>query len=61
MSFNFAIYGYRGNYLDNVFVSFKDCFMAECNPSLILLILKNSNQIPNTFLLKVSNKDTDLI
>ena len=53
MSFNFAIY--------KVFISFKDRFMTEGGPSLILHTLKNSDQMHNNCLLKVSNKDTDLI
>ena len=33
--------------------------MTEDGPSLILHTLKNSDQMPNNYLLRVSNKDTD--
>ena len=61
MSVNFTTYGYWDIYLDKVFVSFKDRFMTEGGPSLILHTLKNSDQMFNGFLFKVSNKDTNLI
>ena len=56
MSFNFETCGYS----DKVFVSFKDIFMTEGGPSLILGILKNSDQIPNKYLFKISNTETGL-
>ena len=61
MSFNFATYGYWDNYWDKVFVGFKDRFMTEGDASLILPTLKISDQMPNNYLLKSSNKDTGLI
>ena len=61
MSLNFTTYGYWDIYLDKVFVRFKDRFMAQGGPSLILYTLNNSDQMPNICLLKVSNKDTGLI
>ena len=60
MSFNFTTDGYWNICWDKVFVSFKDCFMTEGGPSLILRILKDSDQMPNSCLLKVCNKDTGL-
>ena len=33
--------------------------MTKGGPSSMLCTFKNSNQIPNNYLLKVSNKDTD--
>ena len=59
--FNFVTYGYWDIYLDKAFVSFKDRFMTEGVPSLILCTLKNSDQMPSSYLFKVSNKDTGLI
>ena len=56
MSFNFETCGYS----DKVFVSFKDIFMTEGGPSLILGILKNFDQIPNKYLFKISNTETGL-
>ena len=61
LKFNFATYGYWDIYLDKAFVSFKDRFMTEGAPSLILCTLKNSDQMPSSYLFKVSNKDTGLI
>ena len=64
MSFNFTTYGYWDIYWDiywDVFVSFKDRFMTGSGPLLILRTLKNSDQMPNSYLFKVSNKDTGLI
>ena len=61
MSFKFTTYGYWDIRLDKVFVSFKDRFMTEGSPSLIIYTLNNSHQMPNSYLFKMSNKDTDLI
>ena len=61
MSFNFATYGYWDNYWDKVFVGFKDRFMTEGGASLILPTLKISDQMPNNYLFKSSNRDTGLI
>ena len=35
--------------------------MTECGPPFILCTLKISNQMPNNYLLKASNKDTDIM
>ena len=35
--------------------------MTEGGPSVILRALKNSEQMPDSYLFKVSNKDTGLI
>ena len=59
MPFNFTTYGYWDVSLDKVFVSFKDRFMTEGAPLLILRALNNFDQIPNSYLFKESNKDTD--
>ena len=55
MSFNFTTYGYLDISWD-VFVSFKDRFMTGSGPFLILRPLENSDQMPNSYLFKVSNK-----
>ena len=52
MSLNFTTYGYWDIYLDKVFVRFKDRFMTQGGPSLILYTLNNSDQMPNICLLK---------
>ena len=56
MSFNFETCGYS----EKLFVSFKDIFMTEGGPSLIIGILKNSDQIPYKYLFKISNTETGL-
>ena len=61
MSFNFTTYGYWDIRWDKGSVSFKDCFMTEGGSSLILCTSKNSDHMPNSYLFKVSNKDTGLI
>ena len=61
MSFNFTTNAYWGNYWDKVFVSFKDRFMTVGVPSTILHTLKNSIQMSDSYLFKVTNKDTGLI
>ena len=61
MPINFTTYGHWDIYWDKVFVSFKDRFMTEGGPSLIFCTVKNLDQIPNSHLLKVSDKDTGLI
>ena len=61
MSFNFTTYGCWNIYGDKVFFSFKDRFMTEGGPSSIPCTLKNSDQIPKSYLFKVSNKDAGLV
>ena len=61
MSVNFATYSYWDNYWDKVSVGFKDRFMKDGGVSLILRTLKISDQMPNNYLFKSSNKDTGLV
>ena len=61
MSFNVTTNAHWGNYWDKVFVSFKDRFMTVGVPSTILRTLKNSIQMSDSYLFKVTNKDTGLI
>ena len=56
MSVNFRTEDYQDSYLNKFFVSFKDRFMTEGGPSLILRTLNNSDQMLNSYLFKVGNK-----